>query len=145
MERRPSSFIVSFSSTVGSDENISISRSLDGEFTGVSHFGRGIHGLEDQLADLHAGLQDHAHGAEVPDFQLDRATRIIGLFGLIAESRVNGRRGYMDAETEPGQAALAFDTRRNPGAIRKLQAFHGPAEAKIAWTYNMPFGRHLNR
>src|SRR5262245_11459313 len=106
--------------------------SLNGEPPFVTHLGDSVHALKDQLADLHSRLQNYLDGTEVPDFELDRTSRIFWVLRLVPEPRMDCRRCDVHPEAQSGQAAFPFHPGRDPRPVRQLKSFHRPARVNLS-------------
>ena len=66
--------------------------------------------------------------ADVEDLQLDRQAGVVRIFRVVAESRVDRRGRRVDPDTQASEAALPFDSGRQPGAVGQVDALLGEAE-----------------
>jgi hypothetical protein len=89
------------------------------ELSLVATVGSAVDFFEDQLANAHFGLKLNRQGAHVPDFQLQRNAVGIGF----PKTRMDCRGGDMNPETQPGEAAFAFDARRQARLVGDANAF----------------------
>src|SRR5208337_968263 len=67
--------------------------------------GNAFHLFDDQLGNRHSQAEKNAGRAEVDHLQRERP----------GESRMNGRRGEMDQESDPGPTAFSLDSRSQTG------------------------------
>src|SRR5207302_9786663 len=96
-----------------------------------------VHDFEDELTNGHSVFEFNIERSNIPDFELEWTARIALVILLVAETGVNGRCRYVNADAQPSETALALDASCQPGALGQLEFLDGPAQEETVRTENM--------
>ena len=88
--------------------------------------------LKYQLTNPQSFDETNFQWASVPDLELDRITLESRIVGTIAEAGMNRRSCYVDTDSYPRQAALAFHTCSDSGSMGKLNLLDRPTQEEHA-------------
>src|SRR5215470_16728750 len=117
-------------------------RSLLGEHPCVSSLGRPVDLLKDELTDPHPGFQANDVRPDIEDLKLQAPACPVGLLLGVSEASMDGWSCNVDAQAEPGQAALSLHARGNLRALGQPDYLLGPTKDKLERRKVETFGTH---
>src|SRR5262249_40595847 len=87
--------------------------------------------FKDQLANAHSLDEFDRQRTYVPNFQTQFGPVVVWVFFVVAKTGVNGRRGHVNAQPQPGHAAFSFDPRTQTGGVGQVDSLQRPTQNKM--------------